>query len=326
MISRQRIWKIINLAQHDDLPSRIFDISILLLIVLNIIALVLSSIASVKQQYGVYLDNFELFCILVFTVEYGLRVWSCVSSQHYQAPIKGRLRYMLQPVPLLDLLAILPFYLSLFGINTTFLRFARLLRIIRIAEISRYYSAIRALSNVLKNSREELILTFFSLFFVLLTVSCLVYYVEHPVQPDAFPDIPTTLWWGFITLTTIGYGDIFPITALGRALTAVFAMLGIGLFAIPGGILASGFIDELQKRRKLQDCSHTEDSQQMAIRVTANTESIHHHVNNTIAALTAQNMRLIRRSDILPCHETHLVGKSQVFLNFETETEYQEEF
>jgi voltage-gated potassium channel len=326
MISRQRLWEIINLAQHGDIASRIFDITILILIVLNIIALILASIDSVKQQYGVYLHYFELFCVFTFTIEYILRVWSCVSSHLYQAPIKGRLRYMLQPVPLLDLLAILPFYLSLLDVNTTFLRFARLLRVIRIAEISRYYTAIRALTNVLKNSREELILTFFSLFFVLLTVSCLVYYVENPVQPEAFPDIPTTLWWGFVTLTTIGYGDIFPITALGRALTAVFAVLGIGLFAIPGGILASGFMDELQKRREQQCSLHTEDNQHVTIRVTAASKQINYHVHNTIAALTAQNLRLINRSDILPCHETHLAGRSQVFLHFEPEAEYEEVF
>lgn len=253
---RKRCWEVVEVARPGDTASRIFDTTILTLIVLNVIAVIVGSMGSVQARYQAFFDSFEVFSVAVFTVEYIIRLLSCVEDGRFRRPLLGRLRFMGTPLALIDLVAILPFYLAFLEVDLIFVRALRLFRILRIAKVGRYLSAFALFGRVLRARKEELVLTTGLMFVLLLVASCLMYIVENEAQPEQFPDIPAAMWWAVATLTTVGYGDVYPITGVGRLLGAVVAILGIGLFALPTGILGSGFIEEIQARRESPVCPH----------------------------------------------------------------------
>lgn len=253
---RARTWEILEVAQAGDKMSRRFDIFILSLIFLNVTAVILVSVQSLEEQYSSLFTAFEIFSVAVFTVEYLARFWSCVTDQRFQRPLAGRLRFAITAMAIVDLLAVLPFYIGLFGIDLRFIRSLRLLRIVRVAKVGRYLNALQLLSRVLRDKREELVLTLGMMILLLIISSCLMFYVENPVQPESFPDIPHTMWWAIATFTTVGYGDIYPVTGLGKLLAGFVAILGIGLFALPTGILGAGFVEQMQIKRGPPRCPH----------------------------------------------------------------------
>ncbi len=253
---RKRLWDILEVAEEGDGPSRIFDFFILSLIFLNVAAVILVSVDSLEKKYAEYFQAFEIFSVAVFSCEYLARLWSCISEPRYSRAISGRLRFAITPLAIIDLLAIIPFYISLIGIDLRFMRALRLFRIIRLAKVGRYMKALQLLSRVINNKREELILTLGMMMLLLIIASCMMYYVENPVQPSKFPDIPHTMWWAVATFTTVGYGDIYPVTGFGKILAGVVSILGIGLFALPTGVLGAGFVEEMQKKKDRLHCPH----------------------------------------------------------------------
>ena len=151
----------------------------------------------------------------------------------------------------IDLLAILPFYIPmLIPIDLRFLRVLRLTKILRILKLNRYSKSLQLLGKILKNKRADLLVTVFVTTILIIFASSLMYYIENPAQPEQFPNIVASFWWAITTLTTVGYGDLYPITILGKILSGVIALLGIGLVALPTGIISSGFIEELSQRKK----------------------------------------------------------------------------
>ncbi len=253
MINRKRIYEIMEVASPGDNVSRVFDLFILTLISLNIIMLVFETVNSVYRSCMLCFNYFELFSIVIFTSEYVLRIWCCVENPAFRAPLTGRLRYIISFLGLVDLLAILPFYLPFTGVDYRFLRAVRLFRLIRIFKLTRYSIALSSLQHVIVKRKEELISTLMLLLLLLLVASSLMYFAEKDAQPEAFSSIPMTMWWGVATLTTVGYGDIYPVTVIGKMLGAVIAILGIGMFALPAGILGATFLEELEERRNQRD-------------------------------------------------------------------------
>ena len=254
---RKRIWEIVEAAKPGDIASRTFDVFILSLIFLNVLAVMLGTVESINQRFDLFLFYFEVFSVVVFTIEYCTRVWSCTAYQQYSKPIAGRLNFIIQPMPIIDLVAILPFYLPFIGLDLRFLRVLRLFRILRIAKIGRYYSSLRIIKNVIKSKKEELILTTIIMMLLMVVSASLLYYCENTIQPDLFPSIPATFWWSVMTLTTVGYGDVYPVTIAGKFFAGIIAILGIGMFALPTGILGAGFVEEIQKRKAgTQKCPH----------------------------------------------------------------------
>lgn len=237
------------------------DLFIMALIILSVIDIVLESDQSLAATYGTYFKAFETFTVGVFTIEYLLRLWTSVESHKYSKSPLGRLKFIFSGMAIIDLLAILPFYLPFFGIDLRFLRVLRLFRIFRILKMARYTTALSHIKKVLKEKKEELLITMGFMLVVLLIVSTLMYYVEREVQPENFSSIPQALWWGVITMTTVGYGDVYPVTGLGKILAGIITLIGIGLIALPSGILASGYTEQMmimkEKRKKAQ--SNSED-------------------------------------------------------------------
>lgn len=258
MSVRRRVWEIVEVAHPGDKQSRAFDITILTLIGLNVLAGIGGTVESVHQRWGHALDMFEVFSVVVFTVEYLARLWSCTVDPRFSRPVVGRLGHAIRVMSLIDLAAIVPFYLPALGIDLRALRVLRLFRVARVAKVARYVSSLELIRDVVHEKKEELILTSVLMLFLLVVSSSVLYYCENPIQPEVFSSIPTTMWWAVATLTTVGYGDMYPITPMGRFFSGVIAILGIGMFALPTGILGAGFVEAIEKRKKAeqQTCPH----------------------------------------------------------------------
>ena len=238
---------------NHSLPGRIFNGFILLLIVGNVVAIVLESVASVYAAHRLFFESFETFSVMVFTLEYLLRLWVCVEETRFYRPVRGRLRYMFSFMAIVDLAAILPFYLSMFTALDT--RFLRVLRLLRVFKLTRHFHSLEVLMHVIRQEGPVLASAMFILIVLIILASGGMYVVEHDAQPEAFGSIPRAMWWAAVTLTTVGYGDTTPITDAGKMFAVAITILGVGMAAMPAGIIASGFTRELQKRREMYQTS-----------------------------------------------------------------------
>lgn len=231
--------------------GHILDIFLITLIMVNVVAIVLESIASLAQTYTYEFLMLEIVSVSIFAIEYILRLWSCVDRAEYKSiktgNLKRRLKYMLSPLALIDLLAILPTLLMFFIAFD--LRFLRVFRLLRVFKLTRYSRAMQLLLKSFRDESSSLMAAFFIMAVVLILASCGIYLIEHDIQPDKFGSIPAAMWWAMATLTTVGYGDVVPVTPLGRFFGGVITLLSMGMVAIPTGLLASSFSEQLRKRR-----------------------------------------------------------------------------
>ncbi|MDG6097578.1 ion transporter [Alteromonas sp. ZYF713] len=252
---RNRIYHILEPHRKGDHLSRIFDLFLIVLILLNTVAVMASTVESLHRQWHPQLYAFEIFSVVVFTLEYVARVWSSTSApqtaSYRQAPYskswQQRLRYMFTPMALVDLAAILPFYLSMFIAFD--LRILRLLRLTRLIKLGRYSRSVNLLYTVIRKELRVLAAAVSVLVIVMVLAATGMYYIEQHAQPNAFGSIPAALWWAINTLTTVGYGDVTPITPLGKIFSGAITILGVGIFALPAGILASRLSEQLRLRR-----------------------------------------------------------------------------
>lgn len=256
---KRKLFNILESNPEGGFIGKLFGIFIVALIFLNVTATILETVDSIYRDIPGIFENFETFSVIIFTIEYILRLWCCTFTPKYQKSIKGRIRFALTPLAIIDLVSILPFYLPMIiTMDLRFIRALRLFRIFRIMKIGRYFESLQLIGAVFIRKKEELAITVFMVFILLLLSSSLMYYVENQSQPKHFSSIPTAMWWGVATLTTVGYGDVYPVTPIGKFLGAVIALLGIGMFALPTGILGSGFVEEIQNRKENHDkvCPH----------------------------------------------------------------------
>lgn len=214
---------------------------LLLCIGASITTVVLESVKSIRAEHGVMFEAVNDVIVAVFVIEYLLRLWTCVENPLYAGGVAGRTRYALTPMMIIDLMAITPAFLVGLGFDLRSLRLFRTIRLFRVLKVARYVRALDTIRHVLMVKREQLGMAIGIVLFLLLVTSSLMYELEHEAQPEAFSSIPATMWWAVASLTTVGYGDIYPITPLGKMLASISAVLGVGLVALPAGILASGF-------------------------------------------------------------------------------------
>lgn len=235
---------------------------IMILIAANVAAVILETVDPIQASFGAELEYFEVVSVLIFTLEYLGRVWSNVEDIDGWGPVRDRLRIIKRPMLIVDLLAILPYYLALLGVGVDlrFLRALRLIRLLRLLKLVRYSESMRAFGKAFRTKKDQLIVAFSANLILIVIASSLMFFAESQAQPDDFGSIPETMWWAVVTLTTVGYGDIAPITPLGQVLGGIVAILGIGLFALPASILASGFIEESSyETTYCPDCGHEID-------------------------------------------------------------------
>lgn len=250
---RARVHAILDDADHGGGLGRVLNLALLLLILGNVAAVVLDSVAEVHARHEGAFDRFEVVSVTIFAVEYVLRLWSCTADPRYREPVRGRLRCALRPLVLIDLIAILPALLPFVHADLRTLRSLRLLRILRLLKLTRHSSALQTFGAILKSKAPELGSTLFVMLLLLVMSSSLMFVLEKDAPNTAFTSIPTAMWWGIATFTTVGYGDITPQTPGGRLLGGAVAILGIAMFAIPAGLLGAAFSAEMEKRRHKGD-------------------------------------------------------------------------
>ena len=238
---KKKVFAILETNTHKYFLGRLVRFTIVSLIFFNVFAVIIETIDEVKINYGEYFDVVELLSAFIFAVEYGLRVWVSNIRRKYQGPW-GRLHYMVTPMAIIDFLAIFPIvFIIIGGLDFRALMLIRFFRMLRIFKLRRYAHALDTLTSIIKDKKEELIITFATIFILLIVASSLMYIFEHEAQPEIFSSIPATMWWGVATLSTVSYGDMIPITLLGKLLGSCIAIMGVAMFAIPAGLISAGF-------------------------------------------------------------------------------------
>ena len=255
---KKKVFNVLNARLSGDDFGEKLDNFITTLILLNVLAIILASYQNINTYLGGFFTFFEVFSVLVFTAEYLLRIWTSNYLFPTESRIKSALKFIFSPLGLIDFLAILPFYLPFFvTLDLRFLRLLRLLRLLRILKLKRYNRSLKLVVTVLRETWSDMGATLFVSFILMLVASSLMYNIEHEAQPEAFSNIGQAFWWAVATLTTVGYGDIYPVTALGKLLSGIIAVLGIGIVALPAGILSSAFMDKINKEKERENEKNT---------------------------------------------------------------------
>ncbi|KAG6963609.1 hypothetical protein JG688_00008071 [Phytophthora aleatoria] len=274
---RADVWTLLHyrtsLKQRSGLQraSYVFEVCVLVLITLNVVLAMYVSASPLGPAPVTTSDWYEMFLYVstaLFTVEYMMRLWSCVEDKRFAHPLCGRLKWMLRPMSVIDLVVLIPFYLEILmehqlavssrGVLT--LRGFRLLRIMSFLHLERSYQAMKNLREIFALKKEELAVVSYLTIVIVLTSSTTIFFLENPAQPEVFTSIGTCSWWAIETITSLGYGDIVPVTAAGRAFSSLLALWGIILFTIPGAVLGSGFVEVMLKKQEQKNEQAMEES------------------------------------------------------------------
>lgn len=258
---KENIYKLLGTDKKKQGKAAFLDLFIMGLIVVNVVAVFLESYKELDDRYKNYLYFVEVFSVTIFTIEYILRIWIADLKYKNTSPTKARLKFIFSTYGIIDLIAIMPFFLPLImTLDLRVVRALRLFRLLRIFKLGRHSNSFNLIGSVVKETRYDLAVTTFVVFILLIISSTLMFYIESEAQPEAFDNIGQALWWAVATLTTVGYGDIYPITIWGKILGSIIALLGIGIVALPTGIVSSAFIQKVQERKQKENvvcnCPH----------------------------------------------------------------------
>lgn len=238
--TRRRTWEVLEVGDRDDPLSMTIDLMIMALVFGNVVAVTLESVESIGKTYQELFLGFEKISVAAFTAEFLLRLWSVREAPTFTGPpLRRRITYLRSPMAIVDVLAIAPFYLSTFFALD--LRFLRVLRLLRIVKLTRYSTALMHLRDAFRMQRNALAASYFLMSVSIVLAASAAYVVEKDAQPVEFGSIPAAMWWAVCTLTTVGYGDVAPVTMVGKALASVIQLMGIAMVALPTSLFASGF-------------------------------------------------------------------------------------
>ncbi len=241
---KRRIFEIISPATKDDSFSRVFDLVVIVLIVLNVISISMSTFEELPHSMYIFYDSVEIVSVVVFTFEYLLRLWTSDLLYPHLGKVKSRLRYMVSFIAIIDLISILPFYLPfIVAMDLRVLRTLRIIRLFRIFKLNRYSRALSSIQEVLKRKASQLTSSLSVILLLILITSIIIYNLETEAQPEKFNNAFSGFWWSIATFTTVGYGDIVPVTVAGKIFSSVITFLGLGLIAVPTGIISAGFVE-----------------------------------------------------------------------------------
>jgi voltage-gated potassium channel len=247
---RQRLATIFEDEEPRSLVTRLFNSALALLIIVNVSCVILESVEPIRKHFALTFELFEHAATAIFAVEYALRVWTCVDFHdlRYRDPLWGRLRYMRSFFALVDLVAVLPAVIGFFGAAD--FRVLRLLRLLRMLKLIRHSTTFGLLFAVLREERQSITALLFVLLLTVTISGSLMYMIENEAQPEVFVSIPVAMWWAIETLTTVGYGDIVPMTIAGRIIGGSVSIIGIGTLALFSGLITVGFLDQLKIYRE----------------------------------------------------------------------------
>ncbi|PWR73409.1 ion transporter [Methanospirillum stamsii] len=248
--ARAYIHNILDNPSLEDRNAQFLHVILASAILVNTIAVILYTVKSIAFHYGVMLNLIMNTCITIFLIEYILRIWSCTQTTVPYRMITDRIRYAANIYLLIDLVSVLPLFIPVIvPSDLAVIRFSRLISIFKLGRFTRYTSSLTQLKQVIRRKSEIIVIMLFSLVFVILFSSTIMYVVENHVQPDKFSSIPASLWWAVMTVTTVGYGDIIPVTTVGKIIAGVITISGVLVLALPSAIMASGFIEEKERAR-----------------------------------------------------------------------------
>ena len=255
---RKRLFEIVEVGYAGDAVSRSYDALNVLAIVVNLTAAVLDTFDGVHLHYAAVLDGVETVTVLFFTADYLLRVWT--APLLYPGAPHGRLRYLVSFTGLIDLLSFLPWYLPVvFPQGAVAFRMFRIVRIFRLFRVNAYYDSLSVITEVIAGKRQQLISSVFIILVLMLGASLCMYSLEHDAQPEVFANAFSGIWWAASTLLTVGYGDIYPITPLGQLFGIFITFLGVGIVAIPTGIISAGFVEQYSRMKRLGEIASESD-------------------------------------------------------------------
>lgn len=252
---KTRVYNTIRDDDENDIISNIFDCGIIVLIVINVILVIVDTF-NISNNVRAIFDVIEIVSVIIFTIEYLLRLWTANYLYPDMSPIKARFKYMFTFMALIDLFAILPFFIPfIIPVDLRVLRTLRIVRLLRLFKVNRYTNALSTIGDVFKKKASQLLSAMLVVLLLMIITSVLMYNVENAAQPEKFENAFASMWWAIATLTTVGYGDIYPVTIIGKILSAVIALLGVGLVAVPTGIISAGFMEHINKNKK-DDVKH----------------------------------------------------------------------
>jgi voltage-gated potassium channel len=249
-ILRKKIFQLLEGDIYESSPARHINSLLIALILLNVVAVILESDKEINQNYAILFSLFETFSVSVFSIEYLIRVWSCIEKHDFKhnTPLKKRLYYMISPIAIVDLIAIAPFYISFFIVMD--LRYLRLLRVLRLLKLTHYFNDFNIFLTVLVKELKNIAAAIMVMMFLIIIAASLMYALESEAQPEVFGNILHSFWWAVVTMTTVGYGDVIPETTLGKVIATIIMLIGVALVALPTAILAAGFSEELRERKR----------------------------------------------------------------------------
>jgi voltage-gated potassium channel len=247
---RQRVHALVFPSEYGGALHNMFDTFIVIWVIISVLAVILESVHAIHYLLSLEFLILDAIAVSIFTIEYCLRLYCCVEEPGYQKAVSGRLKLARSTSSIIDLLAIAPFFLEVFLHHLFDLRFMRVFRLLRLLKLTRYTGATTSLSKVIVREWPVMAASAFIMLLLVVMTASLGYLFEHEAQPDKFENIPQSIYWAVITLASVGYGDISPVTPAGRAMTIVLAFIGIGIFAIPAALLSSAFSDQLKMDRE----------------------------------------------------------------------------
>jgi voltage-gated potassium channel Kch len=247
---RQKVHALVFPSKYGGQLQSLFDYLIVFLVTISVVAVILESVQAIHYLFNIHFIVLNTVAVAIFTTEYCMRIYSCVEEPEFERPVLGRFQQAKTGSSIIDLLAILPFFLEVFLHHLFDLRFLRVFRLLRLLKLTRYTNATSTLTTVVGREWPVLVTSAFIMLLLVILTASLGYLFEHEAQPDKFENIPQSIYWAVITLGSVGYGDISPITPLGRIMTIILALLGIGIFAIPAALLSSAFTDQLRIDRE----------------------------------------------------------------------------
>ena len=260
MQRRRRISEIIEAGTAEDFVSRGYDVFSTLMTLTNVVVTVLYTFDEMELNHGQLLLFLEAATVTFFAVEYFLRLWTAQFIYPGLSEMGAVKRYATSFTGIIDLLSFLPYYLPVFfPAGATVFRMFRVIRIFRLFQINAYYDSLNVIAEVISSKRQQLFSSVFTIALLMLASSLCMYSLEHEAQPEVFSNAFSGMWWSVSTLLTVGYGDIYPITTLGKIFSIFITFLGVGMVAIPTGIISAGFVDQYSRLKKISEYAHEED-------------------------------------------------------------------
>ena len=257
---RQRVFKMVSVGVVDDRINQGYDVISTGLLLLNLVGAFAGTFDDYAAKYGVLLHHIEAFTVAFFAFDYVLRMYTAPCLYPDETGMRPYARYALSGAGIIDLMSFLPYYLPMFfPAGAVAFRLIRVARILRLFRINAYYDSMNVITDVIVGKGQQLLSSVFIIFVLMLASSLAMYSIEHEAQPDVFKNAFSGIWWSVSTLLTVGYGDIYPITPLGKAFGILITFLGVGMVAIPTGIISAGFVEQYSRLQRISDYAKEEN-------------------------------------------------------------------